>query len=409
MRVALVDGGSFVLPYDHQLAQTLAAEGIEVEFHGSRTRYNGELLEAMRRLPGVTVHDRALSGTVAPRWQGALGYLALWLDLWRRRHRFDAVNLQFSAGWPLELPFLWALRQRLVFTVHNAVPHGFAGRRHRPTERIARLARTLVFVSRFSRDDFIARYGESFRAKSRLLGIGLTPVVPGLAPVPYRPAPPPEALVYWSTVKPYKGVELFADLARSKRLRDAGVGLEIRGAWAPELAALKAELAGLGVRIEDAFLDSARAAEAARAQRRLHPALPRGDAVGRPVLAPAPRPRLPLHRRRRPGRLPAPLRPAGPAAAGAQRRCRRRCPRAPATRPGGRCRRPAGGPGRLRLGNDERRHRRRLRRRRLGPVDRPRGPGGRMPQSRGSAGPARPGASPAVLHGPQGPEPPNCP
>ncbi len=104
-----------------------------------------------------------------------------------------------------------------MFTVHNAVPHGFTGQRHAPTERIARLARTLVFVSRFSRDDFIARYGEAFRAKSRLLGIGLTPVVPGLPPVPYRPAPPPEALVYWSTVKPYKGVELFAELARSER------------------------------------------------------------------------------------------------------------------------------------------------------------------------------------------------
>ena len=258
MRVALVDGGSFVLPYDYQLAATLAGEGVEVEFHGSRTRYNGELLEAMRRLPGVTVRDRALSSTVAPRWRGALGYLALWLALCWRQRRYDAVNLQFSAGWPLELPFLWALRRRLVFTVHNAVPHGFTGQRHGPTERIARLARTLVFVSRFSMEDFISRYGEGFRAKSRLLGIGLMPVVPGLPPVPYRPAPPPEALVYWSTVKPYKGVELFAELARSKRLRDAGLGLEIHGAWASELAPLKAELAGLGVRIEDGYLDPPR-------------------------------------------------------------------------------------------------------------------------------------------------------
>ena len=256
MRVAIVDGGSFVLPYDCQLAETLAAAGVEVEFHGSRTRYNGELLDAMRRLPGVTVHDRAVSRTVAPRWKGVLAYLALWLGLWRRRHDFDAINLQFSVAWPLELPFLRALRRKLVFTVHNTVPHDFAGRRHAPTERIARLARTLVFVSRFTRDDFLARYGEAFRAKSRLLGHGSMPVVPGLPPVPYRPAPPPEALVYWSTVKPYKGVELFAELARSKRIASAGLGLEVHGAWAPELAPLKAELAGLGVKIEDGYLDA---------------------------------------------------------------------------------------------------------------------------------------------------------
>ncbi len=258
MRIALIDGGSFVLPYDYQLAETLAAQGIAVEFHGSRTRYNGEFLEAMRRLPGVTVHDRALSSTVAPRWKGALGYLALWLGLWLRRARFDAFNLQFSAAWPIELPFLWALRDRLVFTVHNAVPHGFTGQRHAPTERIARLARTLVFVSRFSHDDFIARYGEEFRARSRVLGLGRTPVVPGMPPVPYASAGPPEALVYWSTVKPYKGVELFAELARSPRIRDAGLALEVYGAWAPELAGVKAELSALGVRIEDGFLDSAR-------------------------------------------------------------------------------------------------------------------------------------------------------
>ena len=255
MRVAIVDGGSFVLPYDHQLAETLAADGIAVEFHGSRTRYNGEFLEAMRRLPGVTVHERALSRTVAPPWKGALGYLALWCDLWRRRRGFDAINLQFSAAWPVELPFLWALRRKLIYTVHNAVPHDFAGRRHAPTERIARLAKTLVFVSRFSRDDFLARYGDEFRAKSRLLGLGRMPVVPGLPTVPYRAAPPPEALVYWSTIKPYKGVELFVELARSPRIRDAGVGLEIHGQWAAELAPLKAELAGLGVKIVDAFLD----------------------------------------------------------------------------------------------------------------------------------------------------------
>jgi glycosyltransferase involved in cell wall biosynthesis len=86
----------------------------------------------------------------------------------------------------------------------------------------------------------------------------LSPVVPGLPPVPYRPADAPEALVYWSTVKPYKGIELFAELARSQRIRSAGLGLEIYGAWAPQLAGLKSELTALGVRIEDGFLDPSR-------------------------------------------------------------------------------------------------------------------------------------------------------
>ena len=258
MRVALVDGGSFVLPYDYQLALALTGQGIEVDFFGSRTRYNGELLEAMKKLPGASVYDRAISGTVASRWRGALAYLALLVGLWRRRRRYDAINLQFSVWWPLEMPFLWTMRKRLVFTVHNAVPHGFKERRHAPTERIARLARTLVFVSRSTQDDFIARYGERFLAKSRVVSHGHSPVVPGLPATRYAMAGPPKALVYWSTVKPYKGIELFKELARSERIRALGLGLEMHGAWAPELHALRDEIAALGVRIEDGFVDAPR-------------------------------------------------------------------------------------------------------------------------------------------------------
>jgi glycosyltransferase involved in cell wall biosynthesis len=258
VRIAILDGGSFVLPYDYELARAMAEQGIAVDFHGSRTRYNGIFLEAMRRLPAATVHDRAISGTVAPRWRGAIAYFRLLLGLWRRRGRYDAINLQFSAVWPLEMPFLWAWRRKLVFTVHNAVPHGFAGTRHRPTAWIAALARTLVFPSRFTQDDFIARYGERFRARARVVGHGTSPVVPGLAPVPYAGRGAPEALVYWSTVKPYKGVELFLDLARSERVREAGLGLEIYGAWAAGLKGLRDELAGLGVLVEDGFLDASR-------------------------------------------------------------------------------------------------------------------------------------------------------
>ena len=258
MRVALVDGGSFALPYDHQLASAMAGQGIAIDVYASRTRYNGEFLDAMRQVPGITVYEHDISRTVAPRWRGVLSYLSLLAGLWRRRRSYDAVNLQFSALWPVEWPFLWLLRKSLVFTVHNAVPHGFARRRHAATERIARWARTLIFVSRFSQDDFMARYGETFRAKSRLVLHGHSPIAPSLAPVPYLPAGQPEALVYWSTVKAYKGIELFAELARSPRIRALGVGLEVYGAWATELHHLRDEIAALGVRIDDGYLDATR-------------------------------------------------------------------------------------------------------------------------------------------------------
>ncbi len=256
MKIAVVDGSSSVLPYDFHLVRALAAQGIEVDFHGSLTRYNGELIEAMRALPGVTVHARAISGTVSSRLGGVWRYLRLLVGVWRARRRYDAVNLQFSVLWPLEMPFLFALRRWLVFTVHNAVPHDFRGRQHAPTRWIATLARTLVFPSRFTHDDFLRRYGERFTARAAVLAHGAMPVEPDAPAVPYRRLDRPEAVVFWSTVKPYKGVELFADLARSAPFRALGLPLEVHGAWAPELHGLRDELAGLGVKVVPGFIDT---------------------------------------------------------------------------------------------------------------------------------------------------------
>jgi hypothetical protein len=252
--VAIVDGGSFVLPYDYQLVRALAARGDTVEFHGSRTRYNGEFLEAMRSVPGVTVFDAAVSGTVSPRWRGVLAYAAMLGRLLWRSRRLRWVALQFSVLWPLEWPVLWLLRRKLLFTVHNAVPHGFAGTQHAPTRRIAALAHRLVFVSEATRDDFLRRYGESYRAKAVVVPHGLLPIAPDLGHADYAPrATQPRALVFWSTVKGYKGVELFGELAGSAAVQD--LGLRVVGKWDRELLPLRDDLAQRGVRIDDRYLD----------------------------------------------------------------------------------------------------------------------------------------------------------
>ncbi len=263
-RLAIVDPGSFVLTYDHRLVEALSQAGAEVTFFGSRTRYNGELLEAMRRLPGVTVHAYDVSGSVAPRWRGLLEYLALWWRVWRERRRFDAVNLQFPVVWWFDAligRLIGGLLGRLpghrfVWTVHNAVPHDHAGMRHRATERLARAARTLIFPSRWSRDDFLARYGSSYETRAVVAPIGLSPATEAARVVPYDRAPDVRALVYWSTVKPYKGVELFADFAGDAAIAGRGIALEVWGRWDSSLAPLRATLQGLGVRVEDGYVDT---------------------------------------------------------------------------------------------------------------------------------------------------------
>lgn len=254
--VAIVDGASFVAPYVNGLASALAASGRHVAVFASATRWNPEFLDALEAVPGVRVVRRAVSGSVAPRWRGVPAYAALLARLWRERRRFAVVNLQFSVLWPLEWALFRlspALRRRFVFTVHNAVPHGFAGRVHAPTARLAALARRLVFASDAVRDDFLARYGERFAARAGVLRHGTLPAAPGLPPRPYRAGRPVEAAVFWGNVAPYKGVELFEALGHHA----GGLPLEVHGRWDPALAPLKARLEAAGVRVEDRFLDGA--------------------------------------------------------------------------------------------------------------------------------------------------------
>ncbi len=251
--IVVLDGASSVLPYDFQLVGALVTAGRTVRFCGSRTTYNGALLDAMRRLPGVAVDAAGISGTVASRWRGALAYLGLLLRvLWHGSHA-ELVNLQFSVAWPLEWLLLAPLRGKLVLTLHNAVPHGHGEGPHAPTARLARLAHRIIFVSVATRDDFLRRYGDFFRGKATLLPHGLLPVAPCLHPTPPELAAVPRALVFWGNVKSYKGVELFEALAHSPAVSARGLALQVVGRW-DGLAGLQQRLRELGVGVTDRYL-----------------------------------------------------------------------------------------------------------------------------------------------------------
>lgn len=250
----MVDGASFVLTYDHGLVSGLARRGWRVTLFASRTRYNGEFLEALQQEPNVELRIFDISGTVAPRWRGVLNCVRLWAQVWRRRRAFDAVNLQFSILWPLEWLMAVALGRRFVFTLHNATPHGFEGTRHRPTAALLARAHRVICPSHATLAEVLQRYGPLPRATA--LPLGLMPVAPGDAPRPYVPMPAPQALVFWGNVMPYKGVDLLLALAQDPAWRARGLGLEVHGAFAPELRPLRARLQAAGVTVVDRFLSA---------------------------------------------------------------------------------------------------------------------------------------------------------
>jgi glycosyltransferase involved in cell wall biosynthesis len=254
--LAIVDVGSFVLPYDFHLVSALAKRGCRVMFFASETRFNPEFLDALRSLPGVEVVSRPVSRSVSGRGKAGWSYLRLLWNVWCRRDEYDAVSLQFVGRWQIELPFWWLLRKKLIFTVHNAVPHDFHGRSYWPYRVVSGFARKLWFLSAAVAEDFHARYPGDFRGKSRLVQMGTQASQPHLPQVRYVMPERIEGLAYWSTVKPYKGIELMLALAHDRRARSGNELLEVHGRWAPDLQSIRQQLNELGVEALDRYLSA---------------------------------------------------------------------------------------------------------------------------------------------------------
>lgn len=254
MRIALVDFGSFVLPYDYHLARALAEQGHQVTFFGSETRFNSEFLDAIRAYDTCLVISRPVSRSVAKRLLGVTSYIGLVVEIFRRRKSFDLINLQFCVVWPIEIVLFWLVRKKFVFTVHNAVPHGFAGRRYWPYLVLSKLAKELWFPSEFTADSFYKRYSQRFREKGKILQHGTMGIYPDCQPIPYRLPAAIEGLAYWSNIKPYKGIELVLAIAQRKLLTGLGDGIEVYGCWSDRLFPVRDKLKSMGTHVVDRFL-----------------------------------------------------------------------------------------------------------------------------------------------------------
>lgn len=255
MRLAIVDSGSFILPYDFQLTNALMKRGeIEIDFFGSRTLANEGYIHELSKKSGVTIFLYDISSTVAPRYLGAFNYCRLLLKLCLLRHAYDAILLQFSIISLLEIPFLWVLRKKLVFFVHEDMGSAERSSHSVGLAMIWRFARKLVFVS----DIVLRRFSHAFprlAQKAVLARHGAMPLLYEKNEAVIQPSVKriDNSITYWGLVKAYKGVDLFLSIAKDERFQD--FSLEVYGHWRGANSNLKEELVRSGVRIYDRFID----------------------------------------------------------------------------------------------------------------------------------------------------------
>jgi len=250
--IAIVDAGSFVLPFDYGLIAALADMGVTIDFYCSRTRYNFEFVTALRSISNCRAHVYDVSSTVTSRATGAANYYKMLKDVRARAHSYAAIVLQYSV-----LPLLeWAVLGPLAnvsYFVHEDRGAAHKQRASRMMRARWRSAHSLLFVSSSVRDGFSRSTGITPR-RSAVVPHGPTPI----SPIPHEVNPVKKSvtplLLYWGVVKPYKGIELLADVA--DLCKQAGFSIELHGKWMVDAPALRTRFASMKIRIVDKFLNS---------------------------------------------------------------------------------------------------------------------------------------------------------
>jgi glycosyltransferase involved in cell wall biosynthesis len=138
------------------------------------------------------------------------------------------------------------IRNKLIFTFHNDVPHHYKRKQYFPYKVITKLASKLIFVSQSTMNRFINNYGTP--SSYQLIQHGIMPI-DMLAESSETASPVVEnVLLFWGKVEAYKGVDIFCNM-------DTHIPVEILGKWSPQLNSLKRSLAdNSNITIADRYL-----------------------------------------------------------------------------------------------------------------------------------------------------------
>ncbi|MEO1096497.1 MAG: glycosyltransferase, partial [Bacteroidota bacterium] len=161
----------------------------------------------------------------------------------------------WSIAFILEAPFYLLINKKLVFTFHNDRPHKSNSLTFRPFRFIYKICQKAVFVSETVQNRFIENYRIKDTKKIKLIQHGTMPI--SLNSLRTQKTSSSlhaleKKIIFWGTVKPYKGIDLFLKLREHKYFDD--FKLEIYGKWDKELYPLKKSLEALDVHIVDKYL-----------------------------------------------------------------------------------------------------------------------------------------------------------
>ena len=155
-------------------------------------------------------------------------------DIFLNRVNYKKIHFIWSVFFIFEFFLFFSIKEKLIFTFHNDVPHSYKKKVYWPYKIIAKLASKVVFVSQYTMNNFIENYGPN--TDCYLIQHGLMPIDTLDSVKQVNNIQIERKLLFWGRVEEYKGVDLFEGFT-------ANYPVEIYGKWSPQLADLKGKLA----------------------------------------------------------------------------------------------------------------------------------------------------------------------
>jgi glycosyltransferase involved in cell wall biosynthesis len=254
VKVCIVDGGSYVLPFSEALALEVRDAGAEVDVFLSSTAYNAEVISRLSEI--MCVRRYRVSGTVSGRVFGAFHYLRMISSLLLNAKKYDVIFWQFPGIALLDIFLFLLFGRKILWICHNPRPHGSRGGVPIIYRILGILSARVVFLSEYSRREFLdlarSKYIESkaLILQHPLLRLPNT----DRSYLDVGAVAEPVVLTVVGNIKPYKGVHRLLGILAAAKSAGYPLTIEIWGKWDSSLLEVKAELLSEGCHIYDHFL-----------------------------------------------------------------------------------------------------------------------------------------------------------
>ncbi|EJD6410999.1 glycosyltransferase [Providencia huaxiensis] len=231
--IAIVDPASYALTYDYQYIKTLAKK-YKIDFYCSSTKFNHEYINKISNLENVCLLEYNISN--GNKIIGLKNLFIMYVKILSSYKKYSSINFQWSIFPLIEIPFFCIIKNKLLFTFHNSVPHKTEKKTVWFNKIISRISKKNIFVSTYTKNIFEKNYG-FYNNKNHILNHGVMPLTDSTSQFENKPIEPfmPQSvtLVFWGNIKEYKGVDMLLSLAPSLHLNN--IKLNVYGKYDDDL------------------------------------------------------------------------------------------------------------------------------------------------------------------------------